>query len=186
MTVTKGAPERGECVWIARATSSLPVPLSPSTRIVERDGPARRTSSKTLRIASDLPTMRPEAVALRELLAQAPVLLGQPARLGALAQREEHFLVLERLRDVVERALAHRLDGALDRGVRRHDHDDGVGIAAQDLAQHLEARAVGQHQVEQDDVVGLGLEERDGLGGGRRGRDLVALPRRAGSRGRRG
>ncbi len=59
LTVMKGAPERGECVWMARATSSLPVPLSPSTRIVERDGPARRTSSNTLRIPADLPTIRP-------------------------------------------------------------------------------------------------------------------------------
>ena len=59
LTVTNGAPERGECVWIARATSSLPVPLSPSTRIVDLDGPARRTSSKTRRIPSDFPTMRP-------------------------------------------------------------------------------------------------------------------------------
>ncbi len=58
-TVTNGAPARGECVWIARATSSLPVPLSPSTRMVEREGPARRTSSKTFRMLSDLPMMRP-------------------------------------------------------------------------------------------------------------------------------
>ena len=64
LTVTKGAPARGECVWMARATSSLPVPLSPSTRIVEREGPARRTRSKTLRIASDLPTIRPRPYCL--------------------------------------------------------------------------------------------------------------------------
>ena len=181
LTVTKGAPERGECVWIARATSSLPVPLSPSTRIVERDGPARRTSSNTLRMPGGLADDAPEAEAQRELLAQAPVLLGQPPRLGALAQGQEHFLVLEGLRDVVEGAEAHRLDGALDRGVGRHDHDDGVGIAPQDVAQHVEARPVGQHQVEQDDVVGLGLEQGHGLGGGRRRGDLVALPRQQGA-----
>ena len=59
LTVMKGAPERGECVWIARATSSLPVPLSPSTRIVERDGPGQADELEHLahpgRLADDAP-----------------------------------------------------------------------------------------------------------------------------------
>ena len=99
---------------------------------------------------------------------QAAVLLGQLPRLGALLDGEEDFLVLEGLRDVVEGAVAHRLDRPLDRRVRGDDDDDRVRVAAADLAQDLEAGAVGQHQVEQDDVEGLGLEEREGLGARRR------------------
>ena len=44
LTGTNGAPARGECVWMARATSSLPVPDSPSTSTVAVDAATRATS----------------------------------------------------------------------------------------------------------------------------------------------
>ena len=46
----KGRFDRGELPWMARATSSLPVPLSPWIRIVVRLGAARAMRSKTSRI----------------------------------------------------------------------------------------------------------------------------------------
>ena len=43
-TGTKAAPARGECVWMARATSSLPVPDSPCTSTVAVEAATRATS----------------------------------------------------------------------------------------------------------------------------------------------
>ncbi len=57
LTVTNGASARFEFMWMARATSSLPVPLSPWRRIVLRVGAAARTRSKTFFMASLLPMM---------------------------------------------------------------------------------------------------------------------------------
>ena len=47
LTATKGASRRGERAWMARATSSLPVPLSPVMSTVELVGATERTRSKT-------------------------------------------------------------------------------------------------------------------------------------------
>ena len=117
-----------------------------------------------------------QSVLARELLLQAPVLLRQAPRLRPLADRHQDFLVLEGLGDVVERPLAHGLDRALDRRVRGHDHDDRVRVPAADLAQDLEAGTVGKHEVEEDDVEGIGLEELERLRRVRRGRDVPGLP----------
>ncbi len=57
LTVTKARSERDEFVWIARATSSLPVPLSPVMRIVERLGAAWMIRSKTCFIRGLRPMM---------------------------------------------------------------------------------------------------------------------------------
>ncbi len=48
---TNGPWRRGLSAWIARASSSLPVPLSPSTRIVELLRAAVRARSNTACIA---------------------------------------------------------------------------------------------------------------------------------------
>ena len=57
LTVTNGPEARREWWWIALATSSLPVPLSPRIRMFDFDGAAREISSKTSCIGFDLPTM---------------------------------------------------------------------------------------------------------------------------------
>ena len=44
-TATNGAEARGLAWWIARATSSLPVPVSPVTSTVKSDGATRATSA---------------------------------------------------------------------------------------------------------------------------------------------
>ena len=51
-----GRPERPEREWIARATSSLPVPDSPLTRTVDCVGAIFSTRRKTSRIAALSPT----------------------------------------------------------------------------------------------------------------------------------
>ncbi len=54
-----GPAERGEKSWIARATSSLPVPLSPVTSTVASARAIRSTARKISRIAVLRPTIRP-------------------------------------------------------------------------------------------------------------------------------
>ena len=54
---TKGRPTRGELAWIALAISSLPVPLSPWIKTVERLGETWPTRSKTRCMPSLLPMM---------------------------------------------------------------------------------------------------------------------------------
>ena len=58
-TGTKGPSARGLRRWMARATSSFPVPDSPTMRMLERAGAARFTSSKTSRMRGLRPTISP-------------------------------------------------------------------------------------------------------------------------------
>src|SRR6185436_662523 len=112
-----------------------------------------------------------EPEALPELLAQRLVLHREAALLQSLVDGEQDLLVLERLRDVVERPFAHRLDGALDRRVGGdHDHHL-VRPALADLLEHLHAAHAGEHQVEEDEVDVLALQDLD---------RLLAGPRRDG------
>jgi hypothetical protein len=57
LTATNDFSLRAELLWIARATSSLPVPLSPVMRIVLRLGAAWMIRSKTCFIRLLLPMM---------------------------------------------------------------------------------------------------------------------------------
>src|SRR5215204_3016985 len=59
----------------------------------------------------------PQPVLVRQqVLAQCPVLRDQPPLRQRVPQHHQHFVVLERLGDVVEGAALHRRDGVLDRG----------------------------------------------------------------------
>ena len=57
LTVTNDRSLRAELLWMARATSSLPVPLSPVIRIVDRLGAAWMIRSKTCFMRLLLPMM---------------------------------------------------------------------------------------------------------------------------------
>ena len=59
---------------------------------------------------------------------------------------------VDRLQQVVGRTVAHRLDRAFERGVTGDDDDLCFAFARRRIAQQLEAVAVGQDQVEQNDV----------------------------------
>ena len=123
LTATNGRSARGPPAWMARATTSLPVPG------LARDQHRRRGVGDLLdqraqlahgrALAEELPRRR----ALPQHPAQQRVLRGQrPLAPGPLDQRAQR-LQLERLGDVVERAPAHRLDRAVDRAERGHDDD---------------------------------------------------------------
>jgi len=58
LTATKARSRRGLPSWMARANSSLPVPLSPSSRTVALDGATCWTISRVFRMGTELPMMR--------------------------------------------------------------------------------------------------------------------------------
>ena len=124
-----------------------------------------------LRLADD--AVEPEAAV--ELLLERAVLGLELAPLEALADGEADLLVLERLRDVVEGALLHGVDGALDRRERGDHHHHQVGVVLADLPEDLHAGEAGQHEVEQDEVDLLALEQGQRLLAGARHDRLVAL-----------
>ncbi|AEI68375.1 hypothetical protein LILAB_32470 [Corallococcus macrosporus] len=59
-TTLKGPWRRAECWCTARAASSLPVPVSPSTSRLMSSRAMRRSSVKTQRIFSEAPTSAPK------------------------------------------------------------------------------------------------------------------------------
>ncbi len=67
LTTTIGLRRRGEAAWIARATTSLPVPDSPVTSTVESDWATFCTSSSTWRMAGEAPRKGGGATVLSRL-----------------------------------------------------------------------------------------------------------------------
>src|SRR5256884_5702779 len=57
LTVTKGCDDRADPLWMARATSSFPVPVSPVMRTVESVGATLATRESTACRAGDEPTI---------------------------------------------------------------------------------------------------------------------------------
>ena len=61
LTATNGRSRRPDAAWIARATSSLPVPRSPAIRTGRGITATRATRSSSSRICGDSPTSRPRS-----------------------------------------------------------------------------------------------------------------------------
>jgi hypothetical protein len=57
LTVISGPVARGDCLWIARAISSLPVPVSPRTSTVASVAATIWTLARTSRNTGDAPTI---------------------------------------------------------------------------------------------------------------------------------
>ena len=100
----------------------------------------------------------------------------------ARRDHDQQLVDLERLLQVVERAQLHRLDGALDGGVRRHHQDLrplASGVEADELADQVEAGQL-RHQVVDDQQVERPLAEQPLRLARAAGRDdLVAASRSA-------
>ncbi len=100
--------------WIMRATSSLPVPVSPSIITVASVGAARETRLVDLHHGG----RAADHLGLRHLLGFDLFLFAAARRLRALDGLEHHVQV-ERLGDVVERAAARRRHHRFHRAARR-------------------------------------------------------------------
>ena len=140
---------------MARATSSLPVPVSPVMRTGASEAAARpicfQMASMAALCADELAAARRAGGARRRRARRQGALQGALAQ-GALHRGEQEGQV-EGLGDVVEGAVAHRLDGAIAVAVGgRHDHRDLAVLAAAQLAEQVEPVAVAQADVEEDAV----------------------------------
>ena len=111
---------------MARATSSLPVPLSPWIRMVTSVSATWRIRAKTSRMAGALADHLGELAGRRQPLAEPAVLLAQAVVLEGVADLEPQHAQVDRLGEVVVGAQPHRLDGRLDRAVGGDDEDQGL------------------------------------------------------------
>ena len=152
LTATNARSRLLPSVWMARATSSLPVPDSPVTSTVASASAARSTTRNRRRIGSDWPTIspsRPFSGAPGAQLARQPA---RPHLRQGRLDRGADLLVGERLDEVLVRAEAHGLDRRLHRRVRgHHDHLHVAALRAH-APEHLDAVDAGHRQVAQDDV----------------------------------
>ena len=108
---TKGPRERGEFWWRALATSSLPVPDSPTMSTVDRVGAATRSRSRSSSIATEWPTMPSKPKLLFEALAQPAILVRQHSPLELKLHPLSQLLHLDRFRQVVVGALLESRHG---------------------------------------------------------------------------
>ncbi len=172
-TAMNGPSTRREKRCTARATSSLPVPVSPVIKTGVSEAAARPMSFQIVNIAALVPTSwrfgsRRTGVRDRKIAGER-VLLER-----ALDGRQE-LLQVERLGEVVERAVPHRRDGPLAVAVSGRDDDRHVAHRPlADLAQEIEAAPVSQAKIEEDAVDRPGLERLPRLGQARRGDSLLS------------
>ena len=154
-------------VLMERARHQL---LAGAALAVDQDGrPARRRLHDQV---EDL--LHPRAAAddlaeavgvLLQVLAQHAILGDQPPLRERVADDGEHFVVLERLGDVVERAALHRGDGALDRRERRDHQDRQLVVDLLQLVERRHAVHARHHDVDDGGVEGDGAGELEALGG---------------------
>ena len=182
-TATKGRSRRGERRWIARATSSLPVPVSPRRSTVASASATCSTIANTSRIAGEVADDLLEPGRPLELAVQARHVAPLPLVRDGVAEHERELVVADRLREVVERPLAHRLHRGLDGRVRGDEHDRQRGAQRVDALHERDAVHVRHLEVgDERERVGLG-EPRERLGAAGRDEHLEPLERR-GSRAR--
>ena len=93
--------------------------------------------------------------------------------LQGVLREGKHLLRIERLHDVVERAVLHRLDGRLGRAKRGHEDDQLPGIDRADVLQRLDPAHPAHADVQEDDVRRAGLHVGDRLLAARGGGDVV-------------
>ena len=151
----------GECV---RATSSLPVPLSPCTSTGLSLAATPRDDGQHLADLRALPHDVGQAVAPGDDLLERRVLATQRLLLGRLGHHLAQLGVLPRLGDEVVGAEPHRLHRRLHVGVAGEDDELGVDLGGAGPAEDVEAGVIGQLDVDEDDVELVAAEQRHRLG----------------------
>ena len=187
-SATNGRARRPLSRWIACATTSLPVPVSPEHEHGEsrgRDGGDLLDHGADLRAGAHLRGESRVADPAPELAD----LLAQRAGLERASHGDDDLVVIEWLGQVVERAEPDRADRGLDVIVGGQHHDRRHGIRGAQPLEHLESVEVGQVKIEDDHVRGVGggpREPRGAVGRGRTSKPSAAnRPGSAGSSPRR-
>jgi hypothetical protein len=177
LTFTNGWSRRPDSWKIVRATSSLPVPLSPRTE--HRDVGVGDLLDDLADLAHLLVVAAQEQqLGLRARATAQPLdLLLEAPLLERLLERELELLDLERLAQEVRSAQTHRLDDVARLSVAREHHDRHVRGTLLEPAQRLEAVDPRQHDVERHDVGSRVVEARQRLLGVRGEEHPVPLAR---------
>ena len=98
----------------------------------------------------------------------------QPVKLARSLDRLSQHLGLERLDDVLERAVLDGVGSAVDRRQTGDEHDRQVGVVGADRAQELDARHLGHGDVADHDVDATGRHTLDRFARRQERLDLVA------------
>ena len=114
-------------------------------------------------------------IARLQVLAQRHVLGDQLAPLDRVLQDDQHLVVLERLGDVVERALLHRRDRAFHRRVGGDHQDRQFLVVLLQLVEDLQPVDAGHHHVDDDGIERQRLGEVEAFLAGRGQAHAVAL-----------
>ena len=179
-TATNGAPGSPACRWMRRASSSLPVPLSPRTSTVAGRLAMRCTRSTISRVTRLAPDHELAVALFGELGAEAQEAAVLVLTFAGAGHQRADGVVARVLRHVVEGAVAHRLDGDGQLLDRRGDDDGDVRVVLLDDLQDVDGADAGQRDVEEHDVHALALGHVDGaLAGGGAQHAVVAAQRAA-------
>ncbi len=174
-TATNDSLRRGDCAWIARASTSLPVPLSPVRSTVALYSAARSISSSTSIMIGDAATIGRSPATRSTSRASSSRLAPQPLAFLRLAEGEQQLGGLEGLREVVVGAAAHRLEREFLGAIRGHQDQRGVGTPPRQLRQQRETVDAGHAQIAEHDVGHRVLDPRQRIGAIAREARLVAF-----------
>ena len=148
LTLTSGPAARALQAWMTSASTSLPTPLSPVIRMRLSEAAISEASWKTACISGLLATTC--AGNCLSALNFSGRGLGDA---GGLLDGGEQFVQVNRLGQVIERAVAHGADGLADVGVGGHQQDRQDGMLLARAPQRLQARQarhahVGDHHAD--------------------------------------
>ena len=146
---------RGLLWWMARATNSLPVPVSPWMRTVVSRGATRAAWSRTCKKFLECAYDSFEAVALIKSGAKGAHLLNEILPLHRAMDNQQQCLEIKRLGDVVIGSCLHRLDGGFDSSKCCDDDYSCLKTFLTDSLEKLEPRR--RHPKIGDDKIWLEL-----------------------------
>ncbi len=112
-----------------------------------------------------------------ELALEFEVLVAKAAGFDGILEDDQGAIERERLFEKVVCAELGGFDGGFDGAVAGDDDDFGPLFRSEcmNVGENVEAVAIGEPDIEQDDVVGRVLDEHQGFGRGGRGGNAVSL-----------
>ena len=142
----------GSRAWIARATSSLPVPLSPVISTDTLRAATLADGLEDLEQRGARPTRRSPGAWPPTSRRSARTSRSSARVRSGLVDERLHLGHAEGLHQVVERAALHGLDGVLEGVLRGDDHHRGVAALAASVVEDLEAARARHADVEEGEL----------------------------------
>ena len=150
---------------MARATNSLPVPLSPRINTFTSCGATRPICLHTVCMAAPLPIRRSGRSSGRSPSSTISRHVHQPADVKRLADHLPQLAGVQRLDQIIVGPQFHGLDRRVGRAVARDEDHQALGIELPKITEDIEAAAVAQADVQQDDIGRFFGRQAQPLGG---------------------